>query len=119
MCPDIMWKISGSKLVQLPGILKGFSRRVVKGELYPAIIADSENCVQGIVYTDVSESAWSRLDDFEGEMYDRRRVTIELLSGTAILADAYICKHAFLHCLDAKDWDFEEFVKKGKAGFLL
>ena len=38
MCEDIMREVSGVRLLQVSGKLKGYSRRGVKGEHYPAFI---------------------------------------------------------------------------------
>ena len=78
MCEDIMGDVSGCRLPSpSPGTLKGYSRWCVKGEPYPALVRDEKKLVEGMVYRNVPDSAWDRLDAFEGEMYERRLVRIE------------------------------------------
>ena len=100
-----------------PGTLKGYRRRSVIGEHYPAIVPDTENSVEGIIYRDVPDSAIDRLDRFEGEMYDRLPVNIELKNGGVLPAETYVLKAAFSHRLAQTDWDFDDFIAGGKAAF--
>ena len=78
MCDDIIEEISGHQLSYIPGALNGYSRRCVKGECYPAVVTDKQGRVEGMVYLNVPDTAWERLDRFEGEMYTRQLVQIEL-----------------------------------------
>ena len=117
MCEDIMLEVSGCRLSHMSGILKGYSRRVVKGEHYPAITADKAEIVEGVVYRDVPDSAWERLDQFEGEMYRRQTVNIELNDGGMLHAETYVVKPEFLNSLDQSDWDFDNFIANGKTNF--
>jgi gamma-glutamylcyclotransferase (GGCT)/AIG2-like uncharacterized protein YtfP len=117
MCDDIMQEVSGCRLSHVPGIVKGYSRRSVKGEYYPALVLDEDGRVDGVVYHNVSASAWDRLDRFEGELYARRRVQIELNDGTALRAAAYVVKPEYLDRLEPSEWDFAEFLRNGKAKF--
>jgi gamma-glutamylcyclotransferase (GGCT)/AIG2-like uncharacterized protein YtfP len=117
MCEDIMREISGLRLYHEPGILSGYSRWTVEGEVYPALVPDEKGRVEGRVYRDIPESAWARLDRFEGEMYERQLVQIELKSGMALLAGTYVARPMFLDQLDKSDWDFSSFLRNGKASF--
>jgi gamma-glutamylcyclotransferase (GGCT)/AIG2-like uncharacterized protein YtfP len=117
MCDDIMQEVAGCRLLHVPGTLKGYSRRSVKGEHYPAIVPDEKGRVEGVVYQKVPAAAWDRLDRFEGEMYARRLVQIELNDGMILPAAAYVVKPEFMDHLEQSEWDFNEFLRSGKAGF--
>ena len=117
MCEDIMVEVSGCHLSHVPGILKGYSRRSVRGEHYPAIVPDNESIVEGVVYRNVPNSVWDRLDRFEGEMYKRQPVDIELNDGGMLYAETYVIQPAYLNRLDRSDWDFNDFITTGKASF--
>jgi gamma-glutamylcyclotransferase (GGCT)/AIG2-like uncharacterized protein YtfP len=117
MCDDIMREVSGCSLTQIPGTLKGYSRRSVKGKHYPALVPDEEGLVAGVLYRDVPDPAWDRLDRFEGEMYARRVVRIEQSDGAALPAATYVVRQEFLDRLDQSDWDFAGFLRNGKASF--
>lgn len=117
MCEDIMEEVSGCRLSHEPGTLKGYSRRAVRGECYPAVMADEKARVGGILYRDVPDAAWERLDRFEGEMYARRPVQIESNDGALLLAATYVVRSEFLDHLEEHEWDFADFLRNGKALF--
>lgn len=117
MCEDIMREVSGVRLVWVPGKLKGYSRRQVQGEHYPGLVPNAEGLVEGVVYREVPDAAWQRLDRFEGAMYARRDVQVELPDGMTLLAEAYVVRPEYRHQLDASDWDPDRFLRHGKASF--
>jgi gamma-glutamylcyclotransferase (GGCT)/AIG2-like uncharacterized protein YtfP len=117
MCEDIMREISGLRLHHEPGILSGYSRWTVEGEVYPALVPDEKGRVEGRVYRDIPESAWARLDRFEGEMYERQLVQIKLITGTPLFAGTYVVRPSFWDQLSQSDWDFADFIKNGKESF--
>jgi len=118
MCEDIMLEVSGCNLIQAPGTLRGYRRQVVRDELYPALASDVKGFVEGVVYRDVPDSVWEHLDRFEGEMYSRHSVQVDLKDGTTLQAETYVVKQAFISCLDDDDWDFEAFLRDGKTRFM-
>jgi gamma-glutamylcyclotransferase (GGCT)/AIG2-like uncharacterized protein YtfP len=117
MCEDIMEEVSGCRLSGVPGVAKGYHRRPVKGEHYPALVIDDEGCVEGVVYQNVTKSAWDRLDRFEGEMYVRQPVQIELNNGSILVADTYLIRQAFLDHLEESEWNFAKFLRHDKECF--
>jgi len=118
MCEDIMAEVSGCRLSHMPGTLSGYSRRPVRKEHYPAIVKEDKGRVRGVIYQNVPESAWDRLDRFEGEMYARRRVQMELTDGATLQAEAYVIQPAYAHLLEACEWNFDDFLRNGKARFM-
>ena len=112
-----MGEISGLRLSHEAGTLKGYSRRSVKGKHYPALVPDDGSRVEGVVYRDIPNSVWDRLDRFEGEMYERRLVKIKLSTGTALFAGTYVVRPAFLDQISQCDWDFSDFLQNGKEIF--
>ena len=118
MCEDIMSEVAGCRLPNAPGKLRGYSRRTVKGELYPALVQDEAGLVSGLVFRDVPPSAWERLDRFEGEIYRRQSVQIELANSKLLQAATYVVRLEFLGHLDLSDWDFDSFLCSDKKRFL-
>lgn len=117
MCADIMADVSGCCLSAISGILRGYQRRSVKGAEYPAIVPQADSSVEGVVYRDVPVSAWERLDRFEGEMYVRQLVPIELPDGATVLAGTYVARPESLDIIDQSDWNFANFLRTGKVRF--
>jgi cation transport regulator ChaC len=80
-------------------------------------VPQEDGHVDGVIYKDVPDSAWERLDRFEGEMYDRQTVKVKLKDGTTMPAATYVVKPEFMGYIDPSDWDFEEFRRNRKASF--
>jgi len=118
MCEDIMREVTRYSLASVPGILAGFSRLLVKNELYPAIFYDQEGSVEGLVYRDVPLLAWQRLDRFEGDIYVRTSVPVRLNNDKIVISDTYVLQENFRDLLDTVDWNFSEFLSKNKDEFL-
>ena len=117
MCPEIIREVSGITQPGQPAVLHGFARYRVRGEYYPAITAQAGARVDGLLYDCTDPDAWRRLDLFEGDMYLRSAVQVELTDGTRCMADTYVLHPAHLDCLDHREWDFEAFLGFGKAAF--
>jgi len=117
MCPDILAEVAMPGLQGLPGVLHGYKRWTVKGEEYPAIRCHPDGRVQGMLYLDLPDHAWPRLDCFEGGMYLRETLPVRLADGEAVTAETYVLREAFAHCLGSREWDFEAFLRHGKARF--
>lgn len=118
MCEEIMEAVSGYRLSGVSGILDGYRRRALKGELYPAMIMQPGEEVRGMVYRDLPGPAWAPLDRYEGEMYCRKRVAIRLANGAVLESWAYVLRSDYLEYLDVSDWSFRDFLREGKALYL-
>ena len=117
MCEDIMKEISACRLSHVPGIVRGYSRRSVRGEHYPGLIPSEDSRVEGVVYRHLPNSAWERLDRFEGDMYLRKPVQIDLDDGAVLPAATYVVKPEFLDHLDESEWSFADFLRHWKQCF--
>jgi gamma-glutamylcyclotransferase (GGCT)/AIG2-like uncharacterized protein YtfP len=117
MCEDIMHQVAGCLPARLAGALTGYERRAVKGEHYPGLVPGAGGRVDGVVYRDVPGCAWARLDRFEGDMYRRRCVRVQLTDGATLMAETYVVRRGFVSRLDNAEWNFSEFLRSGKAKF--
>ena len=118
MCEDIMRSVAGEELRCAKGVLQGYQRVELKNEHYPAIIEGDGSEVDGVVYFDISEKSMERLDSFEGEMYQRRTVEIQLIDGSVMKVSTYVFKDEYHYRLGTKEWDFGQFLEKGKGAFV-
>jgi len=117
MCEEIMAAVAGAHLRSTPALLPGYRRFLVRDEQYPGVVAATGGTVAGRVYHGITGESWARLDRFEGEMYDRRPVTVRYDSGLEALVDCYLVRPEFAHRLTATEWDYAAFLRKGKAVF--
>lgn len=118
MCNDIMAAVTGAQLSHLPATLAGYRRCCVKGEPYPAVIADAASTVAGALYMNMPRSAWPRLDRFEGDMYSREIVPVKQCDGSVVYAEVYLTRPEFTGFLLEGEWDFERFLRKYKSRYI-
>lgn len=117
MCEDIMTEVAGAPLPCEPATLHGYRRFLVKDEEYPGVVAEAGGLVAGIVYHGIDVENWRRLDRFEGEMYDRKPVTVRYADGRLAKVDCYVFRPEFIHRLSSTEWDFAAFLQDGKTVF--
>lgn len=117
MCPDIMARVCGALHTGAIARLREYIRKPVQSEDYPGIVPSTGNEVTGVLYRDLPDTAWPRLDAFEGEMYRRMQVQVELADGQTLTAWAYVIQPEFTHQLTDGIWDFEAFKRQGKDRF--
>ena len=98
-------------------VLRDYRRLAVRQQHYPGMIKAPGHVVEGVVYGNISDAGLARLDRFEGEMYARRRVEVELTDGSRQAVYSYVIKPAFEHQLEYRDWHFDEFLRRGKQAF--
>ncbi|MFU2488062.1 gamma-glutamylcyclotransferase family protein [Thauera sp. WH-1] len=118
MCEDIMAAVCGAHAAYRPATLQGHRRHAVVGVAYPGMVPNADHRVQGVLYLELPDSAWPRLDAFEGEEYERRIVTVETDGGAHAQAWTYVFRPRFAHRLAPADWDFDHFLRVGKARFM-
>lgn len=100
-----------------PGTIRGFERRRIIGEVYPAlVVGPPESEVSGVVYLDVSAADLAALDRFEGEAYRRIEVPVD----TADRPGARAWTYAFVPVdrVDAAAWDPQKFAAEHLDYFL-
>ncbi len=100
MYRDIMKEVSGCLPRYIPALLHGFRRYRIKGANYPGIVEEAGSSVKGIVYIDVPKSAWIRLDEYEGNLYERRPLRIETMEGDTLVAFTYVIHKKFIHIIE-------------------
>ena len=117
MCKDIYQSVSRTAPKAQKATLKGFRRFAIKDEYYPGVIEQKGFNVEGLVYGNVPEQSWVLLDNFEGDMYKREEVKVQLESGKTVDAFVYVVKPEYTHLMETSDWSFEKFVESGKPKF--
>lgn len=116
MDPEIMAHVSGGQYRSRPARLSGYRRRVVSGEVYPAIVPCAAEGVEGMVYFSLSGNSLERLDRFEGEYYERRTLLVEC-EGEQLQVQGYVLLTSYRHLLSSSEWRLADFQHSGKVRF--
>ena len=112
-----------SLLTVQPAILHSYCRRRVRDGDYPAIIESPDSSVRGSYVRGLTEGDVWRLDIFEGDEYERRKVKIKTLKevrsdkgredveADEVEVETYVWI-AGEEQLEDGGWDFEEFRRE-------
>ncbi|KAI9760545.1 MAG: hypothetical protein M4579_001630 [Chaenotheca gracillima] len=133
MAPEVLYRVcfgspkpqasQSAKLRIQPAILHDHCRHKVRGADYPAIIPSKENNVRGSYVTGLTQSDVWRLDIFEGDQYERRKVKAKLLDkvgdesgqgnveGDEVECETYIWIEGEGELEDG-EWDFGVFQRE-------
>lgn len=115
---EVFTAVTRRRLPAQSAILNGYKRRLIRGERFPAIVADDGHVTGGVVYRGLDSAQLVRLDRFEGDYYARCRLTVQTGRGDELTAWAYVLKDQFAGLLDEKDWDLSEFRRRHLRAFL-
>jgi gamma-glutamylcyclotransferase (GGCT)/AIG2-like uncharacterized protein YtfP len=118
MIPSVMHAVTGREFRAEGACLRNYARFKVKGEFYPGIIHQRVAFTDGIMYFGVDAGSLKRLDEFEGEVYERVPVQVESGQGGAVTAETYVIKPEHRDLLSSEPWDLEEFEKNHLKEFM-
>lgn len=116
--PEILRAVTGRTTTSSPATLDGFVRRRLIGEIFPAIVEGADrDRVDGVVYSRLDGRDWQRLDVFEGDLYERRSVTVRWGPSRIRSAFTYVLRDDWRHRLGVEPWDPEAFARDHLAAF--
>lgn len=113
----IMSQIVGRQLLGQPARLSGYARYCVLGQAYPAIIEASGAEIAGVVYGGLTQHELARLDAYEGPLYVRRHVSVEVC-GQSVDACVYLLRPGQQSQLSSEPWDLERFERDHLESYL-
>ena len=117
MVPKIMRAVCGYARPGLPARLWGHRRGRLAGETYPAIVPSIGHHVDGLLYRGVSPRQIRQLDRFEGPMYRRTLVRVEV-DGVRFRSAVYRLAPTYYRRLQRGAWSLQGFVARDRAAFV-
>lgn len=106
--PEVWALVAGRLHEAEPARLSGFRRRLLRGVPYPGIAPSPRDSVEGVLWRGVSPQEVARLDEFEGEIYERLSVEVRA-AGDPAAAEAYVLRATHEHLLSREAWDEAHF----------
>ncbi len=85
--------------------LEGYARYTVAGQNYPGIVAEAGAETPGSLLAGIRPGEWTRLDDYESELYERLPLRVRLCNGSACVAYGYVIPQKQRHVLSDAPWD--------------
>ena len=113
MSEAAMSSVTGCRFTGTSACLRGYRRSRVRGEAYPGMVAKAGHAVVGILYRNVTETAWKRLDAYEDRMYRRKTVAVEMECGAIVRAQTYVIRKPFEDRLTREAWGPEDSSRTG------
>jgi gamma-glutamylcyclotransferase (GGCT)/AIG2-like uncharacterized protein YtfP len=118
MFPSVMKAVTGREFPSRKARVKNYARFQVTGESYPGLTPLEGAVTEGVLYIGVDVLSVRRLDDFEGEIYERSEISADTLDGESLIAHAYVIKAQYRDRLSSEPWDPEHFKKADLRGFM-
>ena len=118
--PRVMRVVTGREFSGIKALLPGYALFRVRGAEYPGIIpAAGGGLVKGVLYANIDEDLFKILDDFEGDQYERIKVSVVLESDhSTVETYAYRIREERRGVLSTEKWDLEHFLKEEIDGFM-
>lgn len=114
MFPEVFKAVTGRLAGQKKARLSDWRRVTIRGETYPGALPAPGHQIEGILWCDLGEEEFRRLDEFETADY--RRVPVEVYASGAVVP-AQVYEWIDQSRIGNEDWSVEEFVKTHLAGF--
>lgn len=119
MFPQIWSRVANGAHPHQRATVTGYSRHELPGEVHPAMIAsDPHSTVEGVLYANLTPDEIARLDRFEDEGVDYRRITVRAETTDGAVVDAYTYVYMHPARVSALAWDPAEFETRGLQHFL-
>lgn len=98
-------------------LLPGYRAALVKGQSYPALVAETGTAADGIVVAGLTRKDVARLDRYEGSEYGQSDVDVLLVDGAReVTAKTYTPVRGLR--TEAGIWSFEDWRQHHKRAFV-
>ena len=118
LLPKIMEAVTGSSYESIPATLEGYRRLRLKNEVFPGIIADPEAYTKGKLYLGVEARSLRRLDAFEGDLFERRLLSVTAENGERCQAYVYLVPDRNSNQLENEPWSLKIFRQDDYETFM-
>jgi len=118
MYPSVMRAVTAREFPSKKARVQNYARFKVKGECYPGLIPLEGALTDGVLYLNVDPLSVRRLDEFEGELYERREIAVDAFDGKSLTAQTYVVKAQTQNRLSSEEWDPTHFEKVDLLEFM-
>ena len=115
--PEVLQAVLGLRWQGAPALLPGYARYRVRGKPYPAIVPEPGGNVAGLVYSGVGATELEQLDHYEGELYERRTLSVRA-GGATLAAVTYVLGDQHRALLSNESWELGAFEREHLHDYL-
>jgi len=116
--PEVLRAVAGVSIAGRTATVHGWARYRVHGEVFPGLIADPPSRTRGLLLEGVDALSLASLDAFEGALYQRRELEVELDDGTHMPAQCWVMAPGCEARLTREPWDPEAFAASELGAYL-
>lgn len=112
MLREVIGAVAGCEPVRRSGELHGYRQLRLLEQSQAGLIPFPDSATEGVLYMGVEEAILRRMDEFQGELFQRGEVNIQTDDGEWVEAETHLFRLRERKRLSAKPWDEDEFRKK-------
>ncbi|MEM6820821.1 MAG: gamma-glutamylcyclotransferase family protein [Verrucomicrobiota bacterium] len=101
-----------------PAYLEGYACYYVNEATFPGMVKDPKGKTEGLIYRDLTEHDWQRLDAYEDEFYERQLLSVTS-QGKEIFSMGYVIPETSRSVLSDNFWSWSEFQQLHLENYLL
>ncbi len=116
--PEVMQVVCGRPLANVRAAALRIRCEALHGAIYPGAVQDPDASASGRLYEGLGPAELARLDEFEGDLYDRVVVRVETAAGVPHAAWVYLVRPPHRHRLAGNPWDSGRFAERELAAYL-
>ena len=118
MFPSVMKAVTGREFPSKKARLRDYARFKVRGESFPGLTPVKGALTDGVLYSDVDPLSVRRLDDFEGDLYQRTEIRVQVEERESLTAQTYVIRPRHRDRLSSQEWDPDHFEKADLIEFM-
>ena len=118
MFDEVFRMVCGDARVGAVAVVQDYARYAVRGQSFPAIVRESGAHTQGLLFHDIELPMWTRLDAFEGDLYQRIEVSVLTEKAMPLSAQTYVFAASGMPLLTSHAWNPESFATQDLPGFV-
>ena len=119
MLAEVMELVAGRLFARRAAALAGFRRLGLREQVYPALVPVRGETLDGVLWEALDPPALARIDRFEGPLYERQRLPVEVANGEIRSAFVYVLRPEHAGLLTDAAWDEATFRARHLADFLV
>ena len=107
---EVLREVTGQSYPTIPAVLHGYARYMLRGRLYPGIVAQPGASTPGSLLMGLDEVALRRIDEYEGDGYRRSELVVATARGMRA-TQGYVIPWRMRHLLTGARWDRDRYAR--------
>lgn len=118
LCPEVWSLVVGAPVARRVAWLHDHRRGPIAREVFPGVVPDPGALVDGALVDEPAPAARARLDAYEGPLYNRDTVRVQLADGRLVVAETYLIAAPHRHLVGPGEWSLAAFREGPLAAFV-